>query len=373
MALLFMDSFDHYATADLTEKWSATSTGASDTSVCGAFGRRSTNGWRMSSTGGITRRLYKSLAPADNTIIVGMAVHPVTPFGSLTNQTDPNNDTAFPASQAACLMMVRHLNVDQCWVRVNQTGTMTVFRGATPVQTTSASLAAATSTYVEILLTIDNTAGVIKIRFNGADVASFTSQNIRATTDAWDQLRLGGFGGGFSAFEWRFDDLYVLDGSGPAPWNTFLGDVRVDYHTPNAVGSNNMSTPGTGTDRYALVDELIPNDDTGLDYVTLAAGGDKDTYNMEPLKATGLAILGMQVIIATKKADTGVATMCPVFRQAGVDYDNVTPGFGPTIVPTVLSGSYLYRQQIYQTNPATGLQFSEAEFNALELGVKRVI
>ena len=45
MALLFMDSFDHYATADITEKWTA-STG---TFAIGAYGRNSTNGLRIPS------------------------------------------------------------------------------------------------------------------------------------------------------------------------------------------------------------------------------------------------------------------------------------------------------------------------------------
>ena len=51
MSLLFMDSFDHYATADITEKWTTIPTvlgGTPQAPAIGAYGRNSTNGLRTS-------------------------------------------------------------------------------------------------------------------------------------------------------------------------------------------------------------------------------------------------------------------------------------------------------------------------------------
>ena len=43
------------------------------------------------------------------------------------------------------------------------------------------------------------------------------------------------------------DDLYICDGTGSAPHNTFLGDCRVDTLLPTADGTAQQWTPSTGT------------------------------------------------------------------------------------------------------------------------------
>ena len=75
MALLFLDSFDHYATGDLTEKWTAIGTGDVAPTIAAAGRRANSLRW----TSGSNFQTIKSLTltpqtgPGDATVIVGFA------------------------------------------------------------------------------------------------------------------------------------------------------------------------------------------------------------------------------------------------------------------------------------------------------------
>jgi hypothetical protein len=364
MALLFMDSFDHYVTADVTRKWTSYPTpGTGDVSGIAAVGRHSSNGWKMAATAGggsgATRPLHKTLAPGDNTIVVGVAVTPVTPLSQLFNTTEPNNNGN---AQAACLLLVRNANADQCWVRVNSNGTISVLRGTTVLGTSTAALSQGVATFIEILLTIHNTTGVVTIRFNGAVVLSLTAQNTRAgAANAWDEFRLGHIGASGFTTEWDVDDLYVLDGSGAAPWNAFLGDCRVDARYPTGAGATTGWAPSAGAN-WQCVDDPAPNDDT--DYTGASAAGVTDTFVVQDAPVAGAAIYGVQACLAAKKTDAGAASIARVVRHSGVDYvgANLNPGT-----------TYAMLLSIAATNPGTSAAWTEAGFNAAEFGYKRTV
>jgi len=244
MALLFMDSFDHYATADVAIlKWTQRSTPSGDASVIAAVGRHSSNGWKMAtnSTFDTAGALFKTLAPGDNTITVGLAFRSVTAFTALPNVTNPNSSAQ---TQAPTYLLVRSASTDQCWVRVDQAGTLSVYRGSTLLGTTSAALTQNVYAYIEVRLTIHTTTGTVDIHVNGASVLALTGQKTAAAgTNAWNELRVSYIGSGSTALEWNFDDGYVLDGTGSAPWNTFLGDCRVDACVPTGAGAHTDWNP----------------------------------------------------------------------------------------------------------------------------------
>src|SRR5262252_5440497 len=78
MALLFMDSFDHYATGDLLEKWTSQviGTGGSIAITAGA-GRRASASLRIAA--GAFQTCHVILSPAGvsgATCVVGLAVKP---------------------------------------------------------------------------------------------------------------------------------------------------------------------------------------------------------------------------------------------------------------------------------------------------------
>ena len=68
--LLYLDSFDHYATADITQRWTQLYVHTNPIApVIGATGRRGTNGvrWSVNQAYDHPSIMAKTLAPADAT------------------------------------------------------------------------------------------------------------------------------------------------------------------------------------------------------------------------------------------------------------------------------------------------------------------
>lgn len=356
MALLFVDSFDHYDTANLLNKW--TTSGLSGTAaaltITSGAGRRSTSGFR-SAVGNFviaTGFIQKVLAPADATCVIGVAVSmPTGLSGSLGYQ----------------LLSIRDGSSPQITLRVNPTMQLAVVRGAsdgTVLGTTTATLAAGVLTYVELKVTIHNSAGTVEVRIGGATALTLSGVDTQNTGAAqWGSVSLGQQDGvldsitGAAGKNVDFDDLYVCDGSGSAPWNTLLGDCRVDASLPTAAGASTGWTPSAGAN-WQCVDDAAPNDDT--DYNQSTAVGQIDSFVVPD--APGGTIHGVQVVLTAKKLDAGGATIAPVVRIGSTDYvgSDLTPGT-----------TYGFLRAVYPTSPATAAVWTTAEFNAAEFGYKK--
>jgi hypothetical protein len=349
MALLFMDSFAHYATADLLEKYTS-GTGIGTTTVIHA-----TNGRRTSpclqSTGSASNStnpmVTKQLAPADATCLVGYACNPTSLAADYPLFTVGDSSSTWHLGVYATASGA--LNVRQG----------TSFGGAV-MGTTAAVLPTGSYTYIEIKVTIHDSAGVVVIKFNGTPVLSLTGVDTKHQTLAgWTHVGFHTGNNASSSPGTRIADLYVLDGSGAAPWNDLLGDCRVDVCAPTAAGASAGWTPSAGAN-YACVDEAPPNDDT--DYVSTTTLDVIDTYTVQDLPVAGSTILGVQHCLNLKKMDAGAVSVAPVVRHSGSDY------VGANLSP---STSYAFGLQVQQTNPGTGAAWTEAGFNAAAFGVKR--
>ena len=351
MALLFMDSFDNYVTADLLEKWTTTAVGGSDTlGIQAAAGRRSSGGLRHAHiTNSNAGSASKVLTASGATAIVGVALKMPT-----------------PAFYTGVLTIVQATSA-QVSLRVNTDLTLSVYRGAfnsgTLLGTTVTPIVANVFAYLELKVLLSTTVGTIDLRVNGASVLALTSQNTQATGSAtWTAVALGQHAAGGSDANNHtkdFDDLYVLDGSGAAPWNDFLGDCRVDVCVPTGAGATTGWTPSAGAN-WQCVDDAAPNDDT--DYTSAASAGLVDTFVVQDAPVAGAAIYGVQHCLSVKKTDAGIATIAPVIRHSGVDY------VGADLFPAT---GYAYALAIAATNPGTGVAWTDAGFNAAEFGYKR--
>jgi len=256
----------------------------------------------------------------------------------------------------------------QAFLRVNPSGTVSAYRGnassggGTLLGSSSLPLMANVFNYLEIKITIDNSAGVFIVRLNGnpTPILNLTGQDTQSqATSAWNGLQVGRVSSGGGTQTCRWDDLYVLDGTGSAPWNTFLGDVRVDARLPTGAGTTTGWTPSTGSN-YAAVDDAAPNSDT--DYVAATSTPLTDTYVFQDVPVAGSTVLGVQHCIYAKKIDGGTCAIAPVVRHSSTDY------VGSDLFPGT---SYGYGLLMQPTNPGTSAQWTESDFNAAEFGVKR--
>jgi hypothetical protein len=233
-----------------------------------------------------------------------------------------------------------------------------VRRGGTVVLGTGTKqLQASTWYYVELHLVLSDTVGVVHLKVDNVTDISLTNQDTINSGATAEKFTLGEGGAIF-----HYDDFYVCDGTGAAPTNTFLGDVRVEALYPNGNGASSqwVGQDANSTDNYLLVDETASDDDTT--YVESSTVGNKDTYaygNLTP--ATG-TVYAVQILPWAKKTDAGSRSIVTVARlSAGTEADSAA---------ITLPSSYTYvAQDIRETKPGGGA-WSITDVNDAQFGVK---
>jgi hypothetical protein len=329
MALLLVDGFEHYATADLLKKW--LSLNGAPTIVPNA-GRRGGGAFYL--YGGYSyyyggNRVYAT-ASTLKTSSGYAGRYPVQLFDGATAQIG---------------------------IEFQTDGSLKVYRGyGSAVLATSAAGVIPSNSYVylEIKATIHPTAGAVEVRVNGATVVSVSGVNTRATSNS----SVNGFGIYGISSPTYVADLYVCDGTGSTN-NDFLGDVRIDTLYPNGDGTYSQFTPSTGTTHCTLVDEATPN---STDYNDGLAVGDRDSYTFTNLAAlASQTIYGVQINAAVQKDDAGAKSVATMARSGSTNTDGSSKA---------LSTSQMYVSDIYEFDPNTATAWTETSVNAAEFGVK---
>lgn len=352
MSLLFFDGFDHYTTADIPSKWSS----ASGASINPATGRRASASARFTSYSH-----YLSLgfgAVTQSALVVGMAVRLTNLgynlFGLQTGSQYPHMMVAI-SSTGELQALLGH---GYPW---NNLGPVLV--------TSDTHIPPNAYVFVEAKIVIHPTAGSVVLRLNEVEVANIsgvpTSDYSGAAGTGYNQLVTGIYlVSGSTVLD--IDDVYVLDVTGPAPYNDFLGDVRVDVRRPTAEGAHSEWTPSSGTDNSLLVKDVTPDGDST--YVLTGGVGVRDTHIVQDVAVPGAQLFGVQLLTNVKKMDAGTCTVAPIVRTPDgvggfIDYvgDIGTP-----------NTSYGYQRCVYPTNPRTGLPWTEEDFNASEFGYQRL-
>src|SRR5262245_23734828 len=338
--LRFVDSFDHYATVDIAEKWTSKT---SSPTISAANGRRGTASLRIPVWGEwVTLTLDNQPA-----WMAGFALR----FSTL-----PTASTGLAAWYDGATI--------QCDLRLTPTGTLAVTRAGTVLGTSTLALTTGLCYYLEFFAVIHTTPVQITIRVDGVTLLTLTNVNTQNTANARaNTLYLGNLAGGAtgSMGNQDFDDLYVCDTTGSRN-NALLGDCRVDCLMPTGDGSNSAWTPSTGTTHATLVDDAAPNDNT--DYLASATSGARDTHALGNLPAmSGPAIQGVQHVISAAKDDAGTRQLQSCLKSGGTTQSGATH---------TLTTSYAFYKQIWETDPNTSTTWTAAAIDALEAGVENV-
>ena len=338
MALLFTDSFDHYATADITRKW--TSVGGS--AAIGAVGRNSTSGLTCN---GANRYVTKSFTAAA-TVIVGFA------FKSSAITTTTGSGSFLQFYEGGTL---------QVYFRFNGSGFIEALRGnGTILGTSGNALSSDTYYYLEFKVKFDDTTGTIDIQLNGASTLALSGidTNNGGTSTATSFL-MGYANSGIGATPgYSFDDVYLANTSGSVN-NDFLGPVRVVAVLPDGAGNSADFTPSAGSN-YQNVDETSQDGDTT--YNSETTPGDHDTYTFGALGVTG-TVKGVQTNLMVRSDGAGAETVRPKIRIATTDYSGTTVG---------VTTSYADSLEIFETSPATATAWTVTEIDGAEFGIELV-
>lgn len=337
MALLFMDGFDHYATADISKKWASSAGGAS---INTTGGRRGTGCLRYGIGGSAVSRPFTASAA----VIVGLAFKIGTIYAGYRT-----------------VFVLREGTTEHISLIINNNGTISIYRGSqsgTLLGTSTTAISQTNYNYVELKATINDTTGAINVQINGVNESALALTGIDTrnggTSGVVDSICVGQSSNGTDSY---IDDLYVCNSSG-ATNNNFLGDCRVDTILPSGDGNYTQFTPSTGTAHYALVDENPPNT---TDYNSSATSGNRDSYTFPDLAGlSSQTIYGVQINAAALKDDAGARSLGTMSRLSSTDKD----GAG-----AALSTALVFISEIQETDPASAA-WTESNVNAAEFGVK---
>lgn len=342
MALLFLDSCDHYSGAQGERKWTH---GAAAGTVNSRTGPQSFGGPFAADL---------TFGPEYRTLACGVAYN----------------------TQAFANYPISFQGVDSCIARLGQYGDGRLIIDCSAGSSSPSTFVLAVNEwyyfefYCQMTLTsIDSghytRAYNMTARVNEAVILtnSFSETVNRALPSSdrgFSSFAFGGSGGGYSTW---FDDIYLTDGE-------LLGDTKVAVLYPNGVGASSDWTPTSGAN-WSNVEEHIPDDDTTV--VSAATSGLKDLYNMDDIPASPvIQVLGVQALWCVKKTDAGAATVKGVWKSGLTEIDQshgnnfIAPnGFYPS------NASYLYNKQAERKSIFTGLDWTVGEINALQLGIKR--
>jgi len=226
-------------------------------------------------------------------------------------------------------------------------------------ETSGCGLTVATWRYIEVKVTIDNSAGVVIIRSDGNVVLNLSGVDTQYSANAQIN-RLFHRHAFYNNVAGYWDDFYILDTTGDAPHNDFLGDVRVDVLRPNGAGTYTDFTPSAGSN-YQNVDEA-PGPDDNTTYNQGSSVADQDTYALGGLPSpAGTIIYGSKSQITVRKTDAG-SRECKILTRVGT-----TDDLGDAIV---LSDSFTTHTKIFEDNPDDGAAFEDADINGMEVGVE---
>jgi hypothetical protein len=266
----------------------------------------------------------------------------------------------FRSLSAVNFLSIRTSSSQHFGLEANADGTCD-FIGQALTHTTAATVFVI-DTWYEIELTghIDNSAGTYTLKIDGVipsksggGTMTGTGLDLQngATTTA-NNILIGN-----ATVDTYIDDL-VIDSAGS---DIGLGQVETLY--PDGAGDFSEMTRG-GADsgaNWSQVDEATHNSDT--DYVANTVADKRDCYTFQNRSVTGTP-RAVQPVATVKRNASGTFTFRLFLRIGGVTYDGA-------VVHTATS-AYLCYYETWNTNPATGLPWTDSEINSLQAGVHAI-
>jgi len=351
MALRFIDSCDHYATADINKKWTY------PTAVIANNGRNGTNCLRHTA-----QSTTSKVIDHQSTLIFGAAFF----FRAAGNGVSASPLIIFQDLTGLSI-------VNQVYVTFNNDQTFSIISGVdihdNPIVLAQSSATAQLNTYqyIEFKATISSSisAHTCQLSLNGtviadAPAASNTKQSSNSTANT-----VAIFTPYFGSMDW--DDVYICDGTVGAagasrPNNDFLGLIIVEAIYPVGVGaaSDFTNSGGNHLNNYTYVNETPPDNDTT--YVKSSNPGDFDLYAYGSIFNTS-TIYGVSHILDVRKDQAGARVAAPMTRIASTNYQGNN-------IP--LTSEYQYNLQISEINPATTAVWSKNDVNNAQFGIKLV-
>lgn len=247
--------------------------------------------------------------------------------------------------------------VDQCYLEINShltAGFVKVYRGGgTQVAATATTLVINPSSWnvIDFKITISATVGEAVIWLNNVQVLNATGLNTKGSGSATSITQIGTS----CNTDGYFDEIYLLDDQGSAPFNYRLTDPKIVAIAANAAGDSSQFTcNSSGNNIYAA---SLHDDDSYYNYSSTV--GHIDLYNLGNVEANAAAIYGVLAQINVRKDDTPART-----ARLKVKSGATTDDGGDLVLTT----GYQMLRKLYQHDPNTSAQWTPANVNFVQVG-----
>jgi hypothetical protein len=342
MAFQFCTGYDFYTTA--SQIWDTVAGTVTINSASARFGGTHSQGASYPASAST----QKNLVGNQPTVIVGWAIK------TLAN----------PGSTAPILYFLDNTTTVQVSLAISASGVLQFYRGApssNPIGSAgSTNFSAAVWHYVEALVTVHPTAGVVQCWLDGVQVINSNTLNTRNNANSYaNQFRIGELAGGISGGV-TCDDVYCLDGTGGS-LNSVLGDRKITTLMPNGAGSYTQFTPVGVASNWDCVND-IPADDATT-YVSDAVVNDRDSYIYEDITISGNADFVVPWARISKD-DASSHTVELSVTDTGND------AFSSAIA--VPSSFGYVNGGAFTTSPNGAAALSQSVINGMEFGIKLI-
>lgn len=366
MALLWCDGFDHYGT-DETHMRDGVYAEMNHTLVSDQFatGTHSIRCTEHTGTSGEDVNRFVLPAAVDKIGVYMKVFFPSLPSTNTVAVPIDFLSTSATRSQVSCFL--------------TSTGAISFKRGqnygingetGTTIATSDPLISTSGWNSLEIQIYIHDTLGWIRVAVNNVLVFEVSGIDTKHDSTNIAQIGIGNqsFYGGASVNDTTFyiDDLYIYDFVGDSAVDTdfvpttdgtgkatnFIGDLQVMYLPPNGDTAEVDFTPSTGTDGYAMVDEVDPND---TDYIYSTTAGDLSEFELTDLPEDITYIRGLMLLGRMAKNDSGAAMIKFGMRSDAAVADS--DEFPITVEPT-------YWWTFQNTDPDSDARWTRASLNA---------
>lgn len=217
--------------------------------------------------------------------------------------------------------------------------------------------------YFEFKVKVHNSAGTIEVRLDETTVllnlSGVDTQNAgsaicnTASPLSWTN------GNGHT--QWKYRDLYVCGNDGSVN-NDFMGVQKTGVKRVTGAGASAQFTPSAGSNFQNVDDGVTADDDTT--YNKSNTVGHIDTFALGSSGLVSTAVIrGTQTAIIMRKDDVDARQGSVVIRSGGTNFPQATITPGP---------SFQMSMQVQETDPATGVGWTQAGLDAAELGYKMI-
>jgi hypothetical protein len=337
MALVFMDGFD-LTNGTSFRNWLISQQGSSTAYVGGALGGSAFR-LQAGTANNDNISFYRVLPSTYSQLVWGVRFY--------TSSTVQSDIFKFRTSGGTTVGSLR-IN--------SATGNLSVYNAASTLVATGFRNAMNAYHYLEFRIFVNGASGECEVYLDGTLEIATTVSNFGSTNIGQIMSTLTQSGG-----QLYLDDVYVLDTTGGAPLNTFLGDSHIETLLPTSDGANTDWTPNSGGTEYTQVDDNPYDGDTT--YIYDNTPGNISTFGCADLSFASGTVYAVQPNLMARKDDSGLREIRPVIRQGGVDYS-----VGTVVAPAV---SYLLYTDILPLDPV-GATWTAANVNANEYGVELV-